>query len=180
MKRSKEVRTPRQKLLLVDDDPNDIVLFAAAIDQASLDIALQTAVDGRQAIEQLEGRGKYADRSVCPIPDLILLDLTMSSRDGFDFLAWRRASRWFTIIPVFLYTGSQDKVLIQRALALGADRYIAKPHRFEDLKALVWDIYNSGLKPHLHPREIASLNAAFSPAMRNSPASQSELFPPGE
>src|SRR5215471_1837591 len=58
MKRTKEGRTPRQKLLLVDDDPNDLVLFAAAIDQVGLDIALQTAVDGRQAIEQIEGRGK--------------------------------------------------------------------------------------------------------------------------
>ena len=168
-------------MLLVDDDPNDIVLFAAAIDQASLDIALQTAVDGRQAIEQLEGRGKYADRSAYPIPDLILLDLTMSSRDGFDFLAWRRASRWFTL-PVFLYTGSQDKALIQRALTLGANRYIAKPHRFEDLKSLVWDIYNSGLKPHLQPaHEVAGLNPAFTPRIRRTTiVSGSEVSPPIE
>jgi CheY-like chemotaxis protein len=163
-------------MLLVDDDPNDIVLFAAAIDQTGLDIVLQTAADGCHAIEQLEGRGKYANRSVHPKPDLVLLDLTMSTRDGFDFLAWRRASRWFNSLPVFLYTGSQDKVLIQRGLALGAERYIAKPHRFEDLKSLVWDIYNSALKPHLG-REVPNLNAAFSPAIRRRIAPGSEFSP---
>jgi response regulator RpfG family c-di-GMP phosphodiesterase len=106
----------------------------------------------------------------------------MSSRDGFDFLAWRHASRWFTNIPVFLYTGSQDKVLIQRALALGADRYMAKPHRFEDLKSLVWDIYNSGLKPHLQPaHEVAGLNPAFTPRIRRTTiVSGSEVSPPIE
>jgi CheY-like chemotaxis protein len=158
-----------QKLLLVDDDPNDLVLFAAALDQVGLNISLETAADGHQAIQLLEGRGQYAERSVHPIPDLILLDLAMSTRDGLDFLAWRRASRSFTNIPVFLYTGCQDKVLLQRALALGVDRYIAKPHKFEDLKSLVWDVYKSGLKPHLNGTpKVPKLDPAFSSTIRQA------------
>ncbi len=182
MKRPKDGPTPKQKLLLVDDDPNDMVLFAAALDQLGLDITLQTAADGHQAIELLEGKGQYADRAAYPLPDLILLDLTMSTRDGLDFLTWRRASRSFGNIPVFLYTGCQDKVLLQRAISLGADRYIAKPHKFEDLKAVVWDLCNVHFKRHSPPAPgIPKLSPAISSAIgRASTSLGSELLPPAE
>jgi CheY-like chemotaxis protein len=134
------------KLLLVDDDPNDLVLFATAIEETGgLDISLRTAVDSHQAIDYLEGYGIYADRLRHPIPDLVVLDLAMSTRSGLDFLAWRKESRAFSSLPVILFTGVQDRDKIEQALALGANFHLVKPHKFEDLKAIVWEIYQAGM-----------------------------------
>jgi CheY-like chemotaxis protein len=134
------------KLLLVDDDPNDLVLFATAIEETGgLDISLRTAVDSHQAIDYLEGHGIYADRLHYPVPDLIVLDLAMSTRSGLDFLAWRKESGSYAALPVILFTGVQDRDKIEQALALGANFHLVKPHKFEDLKAIVWEIYQAGM-----------------------------------
>ena len=63
--------------LLVDDDSNDCALFGLAVERTGLNILLQTAPGGEQAIDYLEGRGAYADRSIHPLPDLVVLDLDM-------------------------------------------------------------------------------------------------------
>lgn len=124
---------PSLTVLLVDDDRNDQALFSLAVAQTQSSMAVQCATDGAQAIDYLEGRGEFGDRSLYPLPHLVLLDLKMEIGDGFDFLAWRQRHREFRSLPVILFTGSQYQQDIRRAFEMGATAHVAKPLAFKEL-----------------------------------------------
>jgi len=130
----------RITLLYVDDDPNDLALLGHAIDQTDSDLWLLTSHDGRHAMDYLEGRGIFCDRSLHPFPDLILLDLHMRFVTGIEFLAWRRTSSGFSGLPVLVFTGSVDQAELGRALRMGADGHINKPQTFAGWKGVVQQI----------------------------------------
>src|SRR6266853_2902470 len=118
---------PCLTILLVDDDDTDLVLFDLAVEKTELDIRLQTLTAGRQAIDYLEGEGVYADRSLHPLPDVVVVDLKMPELSGFNFLAWRKASPVFSSIPVVVLSGSTDPVEARIVTETGADKHIIKP-----------------------------------------------------
>jgi CheY-like chemotaxis protein len=126
-------------ILLVDDDDNDCALFGIAADKADLNIHLQTVTSGEQAIDYLEGRCVYADRSLYRLPDLVVLDLDMRLTGGLDFLNWRRAST-LSSLPVVIFSEFAYQGTIETALAMGASTYIAKPLDFEGWEAVVQQI----------------------------------------
>src|SRR6201993_2326891 len=121
----------RLNVLLIDEDHSDCALFGIAVDKSDLDIWLQTVSDGGRAIDYLEGRGDYADRSLHPLPDLVVLDLDMRLTGGLEFLEWRRASRGFASLPVVIFSGFAYKGAIDTALVMGAKTFIPKPAEFE-------------------------------------------------
>ena len=136
-------------VLLVDDDRNDLALFGMAADKADVNIWLQTATGAEQAIEYLEGKGVYGDRTMHPMPDLLLLDLLMPGMDGFAFLAWRKGCAAFSKLPVVILSGLGDQVRIERALALGADGFLPKPADFDGWTALARQVWDLGIKRRL-------------------------------
>ena len=138
--------TPRLNILLVDDDHNDCVLFGIAIDKSDVNIGLETVPDGEEAIDYLEGRGVYGDRTIHPLPALVVLDLGMRLTGGFEFLDWRRTAASFSSMPVIVFSGFAYKGAIETALAMGAQRFIAKPLEFENWKAVVRQIWDIGLE----------------------------------
>ena len=75
-------------VLIAEDDQNDLVFMRMAFGQAGMPNPVQTVRDGGEAIAYLAGRGIYADRDQYPFPTLMLLDLKMPCKDGFDVLAW--------------------------------------------------------------------------------------------
>jgi CheY-like chemotaxis protein len=137
---------PLLDVLLVDDDRNDLALFGMAVDKADVNIWLRTTTGAEQAIEYLEGRDIYADRTLHPIPDLLLLDLIMPGMDGFEFLAWRKATPAFAKLPVVILSGLGDKSRIQKAMDLGADGHLAKPADFEGWTQLAKRVWDMGIK----------------------------------
>ena len=146
---------PRLDILLVDDDHNDSALFGIAVDKADLNVWLQSVPDGQQAIDYLEGRDAYADRSLHPLPDLLVLDLDMRLTGGLDFLDWRRGSNSFSSLPVVIFSGFAYKGAIETALAMGASTFIAKPFEFEGWKAVVRQIWDLGME-HLRSAKAAA------------------------
>src|SRR5260370_11120216 len=102
------------------------------VDKTGRDIWLQTLTAGQHAIDYLEAKGAYADRSLHPLPDVIVVDLKMPQVSGFDFLAWRKASRLFASIPVVILSGSKDPAEAKRAAAMGASKHIVKSSDFVD------------------------------------------------
>ena len=133
-------------MLLVDDDHNDRSIFALAADRTDLDLWVQTAADAQQAMDYLQGHGSYADRTLHPIPHLLLLDLKLPGMDGLEFLGWLRADRKYAGVRVVVFSGSEDAHPRERALELGAERVLVKPFRFEDWIAMVRQIWEIGIK----------------------------------
>ena len=131
-------------ILLVDDDAADASLFARFVERSGLGICLRTLRSGKEAIDYLQAKGAYADRIIYPLPDVIVLDLRMPLVNGFDFLAWRKASGLFSAIPVVVFSGSSAPDEIRRVFDLGADRHIAKPKQFQSWREIVREIWNCG------------------------------------
>jgi CheY-like chemotaxis protein len=134
----------RLVVLLIDDDHNDMALFALAVEQTDTPIWVQTVLGIQEAFEYLEGRGRYSNRDLHPLPDLVLLDLKMHMGDGFDFLGWRQNSPQVGDIPVLVFTGNQYQSDIERALELGATAHVHKPMSFIELKTTVREIWDYG------------------------------------
>ena len=99
---------------------------------------------GQQAIDYLEAKGAYTDRSLHPLPDVIVLDLVMPLVSGFDFLAWRQPSAVFSSIPVVVFSNSKDPHEAERVITLGANKHILKPADFDEWKRVVREIWDFG------------------------------------
>lgn len=126
-----------QAILVVDDDPNEVFLLQRAFQKASLNIPLQVARDGQEAIDYLNREGPFSDRDQFPAPALMLLDLKMPRRNGFEVLEWLRSQPDWKKLIVVVLTSSNLAADVNRAYELGTNSYLVKPGDFERLIELV-------------------------------------------
>jgi DNA-binding response OmpR family regulator len=134
---------PVLDVLLVDDDHGDLASFGLAANETDGNIWLQTVSSAEQAMEYLRSNGKYADRKLHPIPDLLILDLHQEGMAGFGFLTWRMKSPRIPKMPVLFLCTPRDERATGRALRLKADGYFPRPECFEEwmaLARLVWAV----------------------------------------
>ena len=124
-------------ILVAEDDPNDVALLRRALAKTGLTGAVRFVSDGREAIEYLEGHGRYADRGEFPFPHVIITDLKMPRLNGLELLEWLSSHPECHIIPTILLSGSALDEDIVTAYKLGANTYFAKPTNAHDLIALV-------------------------------------------
>jgi CheY-like chemotaxis protein len=124
-------------ILVAEDDTADAFFFQRAFKRAGIPITLHFVHDGREAIDYLEGAGKFADRDEHPLPRLLLLDLKMPRLDGFDVLEWIRQRPDLQHLEVIIFSGSDDPGDRKHAEALGAHAYLVKPHSIEEMNNLV-------------------------------------------
>lgn len=141
-------------LLLVEDDPNDVMLFRRAKDKSNLAHPLQVVEDGEAAVAYLSGQDRYADRNRYPLPALMLLDLKLPRKSGLEVLAWLRQQPGIHRLPVVVLTSSRENLDVGRAYDLGANSYLVKPVAFDNLLEMVkalglyWLILNE--KPDIY------------------------------
>jgi CheY-like chemotaxis protein len=117
-------------ILVAEDDENDIALLRRAFHQASFENPLRVVHNGEEAIAYLKAQEPFADRIKNPSPALVLLDIKMPRKNGFDVLTWIREQPEFNHLPVVMLTSSQESSDINRAYALGANSYLVKPVSF--------------------------------------------------
>jgi DNA-binding response OmpR family regulator len=120
-------------ILVAEDDDNDVFFLERAFKQAQIDIPRHRVRDGEEAIAYLRGDGVYSDRQKHPVPSFMLLDLKMPRKNGFEVLAWARQQPVIKRLPIAILTSSREEPDINRAYDLGANTYLVKPVRFEDL-----------------------------------------------
>ncbi len=149
------MNVPHAPVLLVEDDPNDVLLIQRAFRKANLVNPLHVAGDGEEAVAYLSGQGAYADRGRHPLPILILLDLKLPRKSGHEVLAWLRAQPELKRLPAVVLTSSREAADVNRVYDLGANSYLVKPVAFDDLLKMVqtlnmyWLILNE--KPVVSP-----------------------------
>ncbi|HSH95944.1 MAG TPA: response regulator [Roseimicrobium sp.] len=126
-------------ILLVEDDENDVFLLTKAMKRLGIANPVQIACDGQQAIDYMEGQGKFSDRQEFPVPYLVLLDLKLPRVKGLDVLKRIREVDGARPIVVIL-SSSRNATDVSEAYALGANAYLAKPADFDSLIKMVGSI----------------------------------------
>ncbi len=118
------------KILLVEDNPMDVILTLDAFKEAKLKNKIYVARNGEEALDYLFGRNQFSNRENFPIPTLILLDLKMPGIDGFEVLRQIKSTEKLKRIPVIILTSSKEEA--DRALSydIGANSYLLKPVAF--------------------------------------------------
>ncbi|WP_446416754.1 response regulator [Coleofasciculus sp.] len=127
------------EILLVEDDPGDIDLIEEALEDAKLQINLNSVRDGVEALAYLRREGKYTQAIS---PDLILLDLNLPRRDGREVLQDIKGDNYFKRIPVVVLTTSDAEEDILKSYNLGANCYVSKPLGMQDFIKIVESIEN--------------------------------------
>jgi CheY-like chemotaxis protein len=126
-----------QTILLVDDSENDRMFMRIAFKKASFNWPIQEVHDGDEAIAYLKGNGSFNDRGKFPLPTLMLLDLNMPKKNGFDVLEWVRAQNQLKHLHIIVMTASTRPDDVRKAYQLGANSFLVKPVAIEDLVKIV-------------------------------------------
>ncbi len=125
------------EVLLVEDDPGDVLMTREAFEEHKLRNRLNVVSDGTEALAYLRREGQYAD---AVLPDLILLDLNLPRRDGREVLEEIKKDEQLCRIPVVVLTTSEADEDILRSYQLHANAYVTKPVDFERFITVVRQI----------------------------------------
>ena len=119
-----------KKILLVEDNPDDVELTLRAFEKNNILNKVVVAHDGVEALDYLFGTGTYAGRDPDDIPAVILLDLKLPKVDGLEVLRRLRADDRTELTPVVILTSSTEERDRIDGYKLGANSYVQKPVDF--------------------------------------------------
>jgi CheY-like chemotaxis protein len=117
-------------ILLADDDQDDCFLFEDVLKELSLPTQLTVANDGLQLMQILE-------KSYTTLPDLIMLDLNMPLKNGFECLKEIKQHQRLRHLPVYIFSTSAQRETVDVVYNDGANLYIRKPETFQKLKDVI-------------------------------------------
>ena len=137
-------------ILLVEDNPDDVILTKRALKDAKIANEVIVARDGVEALEYLHGEGAHEGRDMSIKPEVILLDLKMPRMGGLELLKIIRSEESIKLLPVVILTSSKEERDVMKSYSLGANSYIQKPVDFDQFAAAVkqlglyWLLVNIG------------------------------------
>jgi len=117
-------------ILLADDDPDDCIFFMDALEDLSLDVNLTIVNDGIELMHYLSTSPKF-------LPDVVFLDLNMPRKSGFECLTDIRQIKEFKLLPIVIFSTSQDTEVVKLLYSKGANFYVRKPGEFSNLKKVI-------------------------------------------
>ena len=123
---------PGNTLLLVEDDERDILLVKRALAETKGLPLVKTVRNGPEAMNYLEGAGRFRDRKHFPFPETVLLDLRLPGIDGLEVLSWIRSQPSLAALRVIALLSAESVGDAARAYQLGADSFLIKPADFEN------------------------------------------------
>ncbi len=128
---------PPIEVLLVEDDPGDVLLIREAFEYNKVHNNLNVVSDGEQALDYLRRQGAHAEAIR---PDLVLLDLNLPRKDGREVLAEVKQDEDLRTIPVVILTTSEAEEDVLKSYQLHANAYVTKPVDFERFVSIVRQI----------------------------------------
>lgn len=124
----------QRNIYLADDDDDDRLMFAEALSEIDNSVQLTQAEDGKALMDILSVPSS-------PIPEVIILDINMPRKNGFECLEEIRNHQGnLKDLNVIMFSTSNDPRTIVKAFELGASFYAVKPNSFQELKTLIHDI----------------------------------------
>ena len=123
-------------ILLVEDDPQDVELTLAALEEHSLASQVFVVRDGAEALDYLYRRGKYHSRTGGH-PILMLLDLKMPKVSGVEVLRAIKSDEQLKVIPVVMLTSSRESPDLIKCYQYGVNAYVVKPVEFAEFMKAV-------------------------------------------
>lgn len=134
---------PRPRLLLVEDDENDVLFFQRALRGCGAQVDLEVARDGDAALRRLSDGPT--------LPDRILLDLKLPRVSGLEVLSGIRSSPLLKQLSVTIMTSSGEPSDLARIRELGIDEYIVKPVSYQGLLEIVRSLCKKWAVPTASP-----------------------------
>jgi two-component system, response regulator len=116
-------------LLLVEDNPDDVMITQRALKRSRVTNDLSVCRDGQEALDFLLHRGIWSGNTARP--DLILLDVNLPKVNGMDVLQQIRSTPELSLIPVIMLTASDREEDVVKSYRLGSNTYIQKPVEFD-------------------------------------------------
>jgi CheY-like chemotaxis protein len=127
------------RILIVEDDPNDVELTLTALADYNLANEVVVTRDGQQALDYLNCRGEFSGR-VAGNPAVMLLDLKLPKVDGLEVLQRVKADDRLKMIPVVVLTSSSEEKDMMRSYSLGVNAYVVKPVDFHEFVNAVKEV----------------------------------------
>ena len=121
----------RYRVLVVEDNPNDVTLLRMALEEAHVDCDLIVVDDGGEALAMMQ---RQVDSS--QLPDLAILDLNLPKRDGMEVLEGMRSNPAFSRVPVAILSSSSAPRDRARLQTFGVKRYLVKPPDYDEFLKL--------------------------------------------
>jgi two-component system, chemotaxis family, response regulator Rcp1 len=122
------------EILLVEDNPGDVFLARAAMKSSKIDNRMTVVNDGQKAMDYLHKKNEFMDATR---PDLILLDLNLPRKTGYEVLEEIKNDAHLRRIPVVILTSSEEETDIVRTYNLHANAYITKPVNLDQFITIV-------------------------------------------
>jgi len=126
-------------ILLVEDNPKDIELTLAALEQSQLANEVIVVRDGAEALDYMYGQNAFANRNTND-PAVVLLDLKLPKVDGLEVLAKLKSDPNLRAIPVVMLTSSREESDLLRSYELGVNAFVVKPVGFREFFDAIQDL----------------------------------------
>ena len=150
-------------VLYVEDDAEHRELMRSAAKACKVKFGLVLSDGFSDAVHYLGGQDKYADRGRYPLASFALLDYSLGSFKGTDLARWIRKQSELSSLPIVMFSGCAEVPQMAECYAAGADYYIRKPVRFEDLLKVVRSL--DVCLDHNPPRIAALADMAADPSV---------------
>ncbi|TSA87383.1 response regulator [Deinococcus detaillensis] len=154
------------RILLVDDNPNDLELALVAFEKSGRAPEVTVARSGQEAMRLLTRAVKpavRAEQTVTHLPDVVLLDLNMPQMDGLAVLEAIRAQPGLEGLPVVILSTSREERDIRACYKRGASAYVVKPVEFEQFLTTLSATSDFWTRLNEHPQPIKQPESAEAP-----------------